>query len=52
MKTIKCNSDSQKFITDVFLEYMKSGYQIVKAYQRRKYYVFGKMYYFIEMQSF
>ena len=50
MDIIKCNSDSSDLITKVFLENLKSGYSVHKAYQKRKYWIFGKVYYYIEMR--
>jgi hypothetical protein len=50
MTDIKFNSCNQDFVTRTFLFFIEDGYILDKAYTRKKYFLFGKTKYFVEMK--
>jgi len=51
MKEINFNSSNQNLVEQIFLGYLKKGYVLKKAYTKKKYFLFGKTVYFVEMEA-
>ena len=50
IKEIKFDCSNEDFTTIAFLNFIEQGYILKKAYTRKKYFYFGKMRYFVEME--
>jgi hypothetical protein len=50
IKGIKFDSSNEDFVVTTFLHFVEQGYALKKAYMRQKYFYFGKMRYFVEME--
>jgi hypothetical protein len=50
IKEIKFNCSNEDLAIIVFKKFIEQGYVLKKAYTKQKYFYFGKMIYFVEMQ--
>jgi len=48
--SVKFNSNSEDIIQNIFLGYIGNGYLLKKAYTKKKYFLFGPIKYYVEME--
>jgi hypothetical protein len=50
MEQIKFDSTNENFVIQCFLNFVENGYTLQKAYTKRRFFLFGKIRYFVEMK--